>query len=55
MRVVFDDIRIENSQWALVSINIANNPWGPAVDLGSISTIVLRNITSALPFLSPDA
>ena len=49
----FDDIRIENYQWGLVSIHIANNPWGTASQLGSVSTVLLRNVTSALPFSSP--
>jgi hypothetical protein len=30
----FDDIRIESQQWALMSINILNNPWGKAATLG---------------------
>lgn len=52
---LFDNIRIESPQWALLSINILNNPWGSAAELGSISTILLRNIDSAMPFSSPDA
>ena len=50
---LFEDIRIENYGWALLAISIANNPWGSAKQLGSISTILMRNISAALPFTSP--
>ena len=45
--------RLENYQWALISMTIANNPWGTSKQLGSISTILIRNLSSSMPFASP--
>ena len=47
------DNRLESYQYALISLTVANNPWGNAPKLGSISTILIRNLTSAQPFSSP--
>lgn len=49
---LFDNIRVEGYQWALLAVTVANNPWGTSKHLGSISTILLRNISSSLPFAS---
>lgn len=50
---LFYDNRIEKA-WSLFSVIIKNNPWGTSQQLGSISTILVRNLTAALPFSSPD-
>eukprot|EP00930_Biecheleria_cincta_P056901 TRINITY_DN42917_c0_g1_i1.p1 TRINITY_DN42917_c0_g1~~TRINITY_DN42917_c0_g1_i1.p1 ORF type:complete len:650 (-),score=88.11 TRINITY_DN42917_c0_g1_i1:20-1744(-) len=48
---LFDGLRIENAQWALVSVELLPNEWaqsGPS--LGNISTVFLRNVSAAMPF-----
>ena len=50
---LFDNLRVENYEWALLAVAIANNPWGTAAQLGSISTILIRNLSSAQAFASP--
>ena len=51
---LFDDIRVEGAQWGFVSVHIKRNPWSPpAVSVGSISTVLLRNITAEGPFPAP--
>jgi hypothetical protein len=50
---LFLDNRIE-SAYALISLNIAKNPWGSAKQPGSISSILIRNLTAVQSFASPD-
>ncbi len=42
---LFEDIRVENADWKLVSLQIAKNRWAKADTLGKISKIIFRNIT----------
>ena len=50
---LFENTRLENFQYSLFSITIANNPWGTSKQLGSISTVLIRNLTAAVGFASP--
>jgi Glycosyl hydrolases family 43 len=42
---LFENIRVENSDWKLVSLQIAKNRWAKADTLGKISNIIFKNIT----------
>ncbi len=46
---LFEDIRIENSDWKLVSLQIMKNRWAKADKLGKISNVTFRNITVTTP------
>jgi hypothetical protein len=52
---LFDDIRVDMAGWAAVQIFVALNPWAKPVGgiPGSISTVIVRNFSSATPFLNP--
>jgi hypothetical protein len=52
---LFDDIRVDMAGWAAVQVLVALNPWAhPAGGVpGSISTVIVRNFSSATPFLHP--
>jgi len=41
---LFENIRVENADWKLVSLQIAKNRWAKADTLGKISNIIFRNI-----------
>jgi hypothetical protein len=42
---LFEDIRVENSDWKLVSLQIMKNRWAKAEKLGKISNVRFRNIS----------
>jgi hypothetical protein len=42
---LFEDIRVENSDWKLVSLQIMKNRWAKADTLGKISNVTFRNIS----------
>lgn len=42
---LFEDIRVENADWKLVSLQIMKNRWAKADKLGKISNVTFRNIT----------
>tara|TARA_B110000208_G_scaffold189036_1_gene249816 strand:- start:84 stop:686 length:603 start_codon:yes stop_codon:yes gene_type:complete len=51
---LFDDIRIEHAQWAVVSVQIKSNNWSPPSPLlGNISTVILRNVSITSAMKSP--
>lgn len=41
---LFEDIRVENADWKLVSLQIMKNRWAKADKLGKISNVTFRNI-----------
>jgi len=42
---LFENIRVENSDWKLVSLQIMRNRWAKADTLGRISNVTFRNIS----------
>jgi hypothetical protein len=53
---LFDGLRVEGAQWGLVSIAMRRNNWSPAAGpIGSISTLLLRNVSIAAPLPAPPA
>ncbi len=52
---VFEDIRIENARWRLISLLIKPNEFSPGVKVpGTISDITFRRITADAPFRLPN-
>jgi len=46
---VFENIRIENCDWRLVSLQVVSNQFAKSKTLGTISNVVFRNITLDTP------
>ena len=54
---LFDDIRIDTPGFALVNFFITPNPWASPTGgvIGNVSTVIVRDVFSAHPFLAPQA
>jgi len=54
---LFDDIRVDSPGFALVNFFITPNPWANPTGgvIGNVSTVIVRNVFSALAFLAPQS